>query len=763
MIFAVAAKVTILSGEYGFCMTDQDPTIPRTMPIPSNLGDGTRLEVTLKDNNTFTIPNEREILRLCLCLRKLKRLYFAGIEVNIQDVENRRIITIGRREHIFRTFNHSFVVTDQEALEERKNAMREVSPHQVITCYYPEKNELPEYQIYTGLPTKHKLRIPLAIDAPYVLTTSREEIATDSRQWNDLIRKEMYEAILEVIDELKAEKRSAVFRLLRFSHRISGQIHTYINDISDAEYINEFPFLDRIRNCRIIPTFDPEVFAAAADRNAFCYPDAVKMIFRNHSAINVKGFRPSSVIDVSNDEFGPILNALDIQDAEFRLILPVILQYAERNIANKEFRESLYKCLLESPDENKADLRKLALIPVYTKTPNEYQFVAWSEDSIFVKPGANYSGLDYDLLDEQLLTKADCEKIFGVNINEMNSEWERMRYNARLEKIIREKDMETIYSFLMQEFKSGALQKNDSIGTLLKYGSSIPKKNELDEIVDTELFISNQPKGYFPVDMIRRISVHPECKGFAKYIQCEELCAIHYEDLDYYEQLTDDDVETLLDDYFQNSEEILRKFYQDGYLPEELLDRYELSYLTTERVQDDEKYEYPYDPVVDRSQMIQHVTKLLQKPVKIVTTFVKRAVQKGQINNEEPFELRIHDAREGVMNIYAPEGSKRLCFCQMCRKVKSNFLIEVNCIESKPSYYFPQMRIALCLECSKRFESLRGNRPIREQFLESVTKTSVSNQGNVEIPIGKADTISFTGKHLAEIQEIMKRMPKSSE
>lgn len=761
MIFAVAARVAIMSGEHSFYMTDQEPTIPKFMPIPSNLGKGTRLEVTMKENNIFTIPNEKEILRLCLCLRKLRRLYFAGLEVNISDVKDRRIVTIGRREHIFRTFVHSFKVMDESALEERKNAMRQVSPQQQITCYYPEKNELSEYQIYTGLPTKHKLRIPLAVDAPFVLTTSREEIAIDNKLWNDVIRQEMYEAILEVIGDLKEEKRSAVLRLLRFSHRIYGQMHYYANDISDSEYINEYPFLDRIRNCRIIPTFNPNVFAAAADRNAFCYPEAVKMILRNYSVMNVKGFNPASVIDVSSEEFGSILNALDIQGAEFKLFLPIILQYAERNVTNKEFRKSLYECLVECPYEYQVDLRRLALIPVYERIPNSYEFIAWSEDSIFVKHGANYSSLDYHILNEEILSKADCEKIFGININEMNYEWERMRYNTRLEKVILEKDMESIYEFLMQEFKAGMLQSNDSLGTLLKYRSSLPKKNELGEVVDMELFVSNKPMGYFNVDLIQRITVHQECKGFAKYIQCEELSSIHYEDLDYYEQLTADDVETLQEGYFQNSEEILRKFYQDGYLSEELLDKYELNYLMTERVQDDDRYVFPSESVSDYSLLKRHVARLLQNPVKIVTAYIKRAVQKGQIGDEEAFDLKIQDAREGVLAIYAPEGSQRLCFCQMCRKVKSNFLMEVNCIESRPAYYYPQLRVALCLECSKRFENLRGNRSIREEFLGNISKAIVDNRGTIDIPIGKTDTISFTGKHLAEIQEIMKLTPKT--
>ena len=88
-------------------------------------------------------------------------------------------------------------------------------------------------------------------------------------------------------------------------------------------------------------------------------------------------------------------------------------------------------------------------------------------------------------------------------------------------------------------------------------------------------------------------------------------------------------------------------------------------------------------------------------------------------------------------------------------------MIEVNNIELLPNYYFPQMRIALCLDCSKNFEYLRANSNIRNAFIDSILQTSVGDQGTVSIPLGNEHTITFTAKHLAEIQEIIRQMPKN--
>lgn len=51
-----------------------------------------------------------------------------------------------------------------------------------------------------------------------------------------------------------------------------------------------------------------------------------------------------------------------------------------------------------------------------------------------------------------------ARKIVGVNINEINAEWERSRYNDELRDIIRGSDMAEIYSYLLREFARVLLQ-----------------------------------------------------------------------------------------------------------------------------------------------------------------------------------------------------------------------------------------------------------------------------------------------------------------
>ena len=74
----------------------------------------------------------------------------------------------------------------------------------------------------------------MVIDAPFVLTTSREEIETESSAWNNIVRRELYSAILDVINTLKEEERAKIFRFTRFVPRFQGNIRVYVNDISDC-------------------------------------------------------------------------------------------------------------------------------------------------------------------------------------------------------------------------------------------------------------------------------------------------------------------------------------------------------------------------------------------------------------------------------------------------------------------------------------------------------------------------------------------------
>lgn len=761
-IFAVASEVRIYSGDYNFSLSDQEPTIPKPITSPPEKVSGTKMEITLKKGNNAPDFTDKALLELCLCLRNLKQIVINGRRVNIEDSNDIRTIKVDRKTYQFKRFEHRFTVSNKEALAERENGSRLISPKQQIVCYVPEKNEQSDYPLYSGLPTKHKIKVPMIIDAPFELTTSREEIELGSILWNDAIRKEMFAAILNVIEELKHSQRARVLRFARFVPRRLGSETRYFNDISDADYINDFGYLSLLSKAELLPTFDFDVFATPMEKKATRFPRVANLLFANGEF----GYAiPAGIIDLPGTEYDPLMNALKYETAGFEKVLPILEQHAERNIQNEVFRDALYEYLQNVPSEYHSRVAKLAIIPVYGLSAGTTNYISWKEESIFVKKGANTSSDDYYILNESLLPKSSCERMLGVNINEMNKEWEQARYNEKLRTIIRGTDMEYIYQHLITEFSNGAFNKYNSIGLLLELKEYIPLKNQCNEITDTELFLCNQPEGYFPVDIIRQITIHQECARFAELLKCKDLSTIYYENIrncTYGAILTADDVETLMDEYFKNSDEILRGFYQDGLLTDELLSDYNLDYIVMGRSMTSyQQFAFPEDPVKNIQQLKAHIKKQLQAPILIVSEPVERTIQRGKKPDGSTFALDSKVARKKTLITYTPEDSRTHSFCQMCRRIKPYSLIEVNNIQTAPKYYFDQMRVSLCLECSKHFEALRSNGKIKDAFLASIMNTKISNQGTIDIPIGKEEKLTFTATHLAEIQEILKNTLKA--
>lgn len=765
-IFAIASKVTIHSGNYHFSLSDKEPTIPKVLNDATGKAlSGTRMEIDLKDGEALPTYKEKDILELCLCLRNLKKLTIGKHSVIINDTDDKRTIAIGNREYFFKRFIHNFTITDEVAIEERKNGSREISAEQQIVCYVPEfsveKNF--DFPLYCGLPTKHKIRIPMAIDAPFSLTTSREEIETEGSKWNDIIRSEMYVALMNLINSLKTDERSSVFRFLRFVPRFQGTVRVYVNDTFDNKYLNGYDLLGQLRTKEIIPTYNNEIFAVPIQHISFRFPEPAIYLFNKLSLTEYEGVKASAIIDINNSDYNSILNALACDDADFSIVFPIIFRYAERFIGYEGFRNALYDYLVDAPEEYLERIRDLKIIPVYGSEYDSTIYISWEENSIFVKPNSVRSGDNYYVLNEKLLPKSKCETIYSTNINEMSVEWEHNRYNARLKEIINDTDdIVSIYQYIITEYHAGRLAQNDSFDILR--ANHIPLKNALGQVTKNSLFICKQ-QGYFTTKLLMGITVNEECARLAKDLWYKSLSEIHYDDFYYDEQLTEDEVEELLDDpdhYFVNYEEILRGFYRDGLLSDELLQDYDLDYISIGSSNDyDFDYEFPGESVKDRKQLISHIRKLWSEPIKILSVKVERTVRKGQNKNGNTFDLNINDSRDGALKIYAPEERHDLCFCQMCRMVKYKQLIEVNNIELLPDYYFSQLRIALCLECSKRFEALRHNDSIRKIFIESIIDYDIYDESTVEIPIGNCNTITFTAKHLAEIQEILNQNPKN--
>ena len=762
-IFAVATSVQIHSGKYHFSLSAKAPTIPEILAQQNENVQGTRMEIAIKPDVQLSNYSEREILELCLCLRKLRKIRINNTVITIDDVDNTRTVTINKRPHTFRRFTHCFTV-DNDALKERENGLRNISETQNIVCYIPDKGVAKDYPLYCGLPTKHRIKIPLVIDAPFMLTTSREEIELGGYLWNNRIRAEMYASLLAIMDELKHDDRYKVLRFVRFVPRRQGTQTVYTNDISDCEYLNKYDFLSDVRASNLLPTFDKSIFVSAKGILAYRFPEAVNHLFASDFFGSVT---PKTALDIPRDEsYDSILNAIGCPEAPFSRAFPVLREYAGRFIGNDSFREKLYACLQNAPEEYQQSLRELPIIPVYSTSGDRTEYISWEDDILFVKKNCTKSEHNYYVLNERFLPKSVCEKIFGVNINEMNAEWERSRYNDGLRDIIRGSDMAEIYSYLLKEFAKDSFAKYQSQEILMGMKESIPLKNQLGKIVDTGIFICDEVTGYFQSNIILSISVHDECKKLAEYLKYPSLSSIHYQDIpSYVDILTGDDIDDFTADYFVNGEEILRNFYRDGKLSDDLVAEYGLEYIAMQPSQDDDYLEFPENPVHNFDKLKKHIQTLLHDPIKIIAVKVERTVHKGQNSKGDELGIDDRNIRNQTLAIYTPDGIHGRCFCQMCRKVKPYDLMEVNNIIATPKYFFPQTRVALCLECSKRFEAMRSANAQRskhggkDSFISAIKQTKIGSNGCVDVSIGKEST-RFTATHLAEIQEILRSMPK---
>jgi len=761
-IFHIASAVTITSGDICFQLTSSEPTIPRPVAVAESVL-GTRMEIILKSRESIPSYQDKDVVCLCLCLRKLRKLTIGQHSVLIDDSENQRTITVNNRPRTFRKYHYAFSVTDNETILERQSGIYKVLPQQDIYCYVPEKTMDLSYCIYSGLPTKHKLNIPMAIDAPFMLTTSRERIDLDSKKWNGLILHEMYKAIIQVMHASKTIDRIGVLRFVRYNRRGLRNNESFFNNLSDSDYINSISFVDMVRSEKILSTYDSNVYTTANSK-VFRFPLAVTRLLENEENIIRSTLDRAMIIDERTDaitskeqreHLDSALKALQIKDAPFRTYMTFLAEYAEDHMNDEEYRESLYSVLDEAPAEYRPTLREWQIIPVYDQYGST-QFVCWEEDRIYVKPGAKKKTDDFYILNESVLPKNRCEKILGVNINEMNLALERQKYNDKLIKLLHGRDMEQIYDYLIREFNEGNLKRNGSFGVLLQYRNLVPLKNGSGELVDTELFLCNQPD-YFPVKMIQDKIVHRECYHFAEELHCEQLCDVHYEEFEYDRPLTADDIECIRNDYFLHSEEILRGFYRNSCISDDLIREYGLGYLALTMYEDDvHSFSFPEESAGNRDKLRDHIAKLLQSQIRIESVQMPRWVKMGVKPNGERFELKTEDARNGALKRYSPDGTGRRCFCQICKKLKPSEFIEVNNIERDPKRYFPELRLSLCLECSKAYESRRNSPQYREKFLDDIKNTRIEDQTIIAVSMGETQ-ISFTGKHLAEIQEIIKQ------
>ena len=225
-VFGVAEEVEIHSNGFDFKLSDKMPTVPdKCEEIPDAVG--TIMKYKLKDKSVMKAFSEDRILHTCLCLRNIKVITINNVRMTIEDIGTKRIIKIydaGTIESLKKTYEferyvYKFDITDQAAIEERSSNQKTVSGHQYLVCYIPPREYKTEKNtLYSGLPVPMvDCNIPLIIDAPFELTTSRDDVL--ECKWNDYVRNAIYKAVADLMESKKQVLKLDVLRFVGYQNQ----------------------------------------------------------------------------------------------------------------------------------------------------------------------------------------------------------------------------------------------------------------------------------------------------------------------------------------------------------------------------------------------------------------------------------------------------------------------------------------------------------------------------------------------------------------
>lgn len=758
-VFAVANTVSIFSGDFAFELSASEPTIPKLLDKKPECSNGTTMIFRLKEEIAPDFFTEEKVLRLCLCLRKLRHLKLDKFDVSIQDEDGIRYITINNNIYKYKTIAYDFVVDDEQALSERRGLNKEISEEQTIKFYIPteKKAAVNNLYLYSGLPTGIQTNIPLIIDAPFELDTARNDVLKN--EWNSYITDKLYECLKETVVSLTETEGIDVLRFIN----VKRENNVSSIDLFSNSKLNKSDFLAELKSVKILPTWKQGYFACATQYELYRVPKWLNYVLENGGEV---GQDLSTLLKYRGDKYDGVLNALGVKNLPLEKAVRLLKNCCTEFIQDKDFSKHLYSYFeehIDSMDMVRQLLKDMQIIPVKGKREGNTEYRSWNECNtesglnLFVNDLVMVSDDGYWILRTDSLKKDICEKIFGRNINELTDDFKRIIYEKELiNKIKSGLNSQQLYEYLLNEFTNNYKLLSQCQDSLYRYRESIPLKNQLGEIKRGKIYISRIDGSYYYGKLFPSHLVHKQCERLAKFIGCKDISTVHFDDLDVLQPLTRDDVETLQDETIGiiNSDEIISRCIERGLISLDLIAEYGLGAYSPVNI---DYYEDVFNqPIDNRQRFYENIRERINNPSLIIVKTEEREVQFYRIKDKD-YPLNYSERRDYIMRKYTLSSKKDYCVCQMCKKAKKINYIEVNNLELLPKYYWVECGVSLCLECSKRFEELRENRSIRDRFYKKILETDVNVDKPIEIPITDSETITFKQTHLAEIQEILKK------
>ncbi len=741
-VFGVAESVEIHSNDFDFRLTDKMPTVPeKCEPLKDGRRFGTTLVFKMKADVRSALKEDK-ILRLCLCLRNLKQINIQGVRVHILDSENIRTVSIGDKKYHFEKFTYDFTVTDTEAIEERTANQRTVSREQSIYCYLPKDYKTEKYSLYVGLPTTVECNIPIIMDAPFELTTSRDNVI--QCRWNEIIRDAIYDALIELMMQKRDELRIDVFKYVKF---VTQEGNASYQTFSEP-YLNYFDWEEAIETAEIMPVLNAKEFVSIDSEQCLVVPDVIALVSKK---IDIADYYDGVIVDTYHkSQYISLLESLGCERSSVDDDLACIQNVASDMINDEKFRETLYGYLTHSNTQTKLrdgwlydQVKELPIFPIRTRSGVKY--VPFSSN-IYTHESKK-SDNDFLILETKIMELETLESILGrtERVNELLPEVYEARYQNNLVEYIEDdaKSNKEKALYILNEYQNNNANFQRCQFTLKGMLGEIPMEMISGNYQPGNKFI-NEKELIFNGTTIKEFIVSDSFKDLAEYLGCTDVLDIHYDDIDLdLDSISDEDIEDFQSEFTYYAE-ILEGFIRDDIISEEQIEKFNLEYLTASDDDDDDFEDFPGREVINLHRLREHIRDQFR-------TNPNPYVNVPRIVREPKYHV---DKEAYTLAMYASEYNPQKCFCQMCQKRVPKTYIERNDIQRLPKYGWEQMYLSLCLSCSKDYILLRNNNSVWEKFIRNILDADIDDEENIEVEIGNR-TLVFTATHLAEIQTIL--------
>lgn len=678
-VFGVAESVEIHSNGFDFVLNDKTPTVPdKCGALEEGQAKGTTLVFKMKQDISQALKEDK-ILRLCLCLRNLKQINIQGKSVQISDTETERVVSIGDKTYHFEKFTYDFEITDEEAIEERSINQRVVGSEQSIYCYIPKDFKTEKYYLYVGLPTLIECNVPLIIDAPFELTTSRDNVIECC--WNEYVREAIYDAIFELMETKKADARIDVLRYVKFTSQ-NGKF-SYGN--FSEPYLNRFDWTSNLKKAKILPVLNLNKFVSTNYKCCLIVPEVIAYISKKMDIEN--DFNGVIVDTYKKTQYIPLLEIIGCRRSDIIKDLDCIMKAADEMILDEKFREILYAYLLLPATQHKIDAKnlyeKVKQLPIFPiRTEHGVEYVPYSKN-LYIHD-SKVSDNDFKILETKILKYESAEAIIGYKgrINELTQDAYEARYQNNLIMFIksnRDVDVKEKAIFILNEFKNNfpnLIRYHDTLQITLKgMLSEIPMEFISGNYHTGNKFI-NKKNVIFSGEVIKDLVVSDAFVSFASYLKCTDILEIHYDNIDVQlESISDADIEDFQNE-FKFGMEILEGLIRDGIISDEQIEKFNLQYLISTS-DDDDKYEnFPGREVTNLQKLRKHVRDMFNNSP-------NPYVEKKRVVCEPQSPV---DKEAYTIAMYGSEYSEHKCFCQMCQKIVPKTHIERNDVQKQPKY-----------------------------------------------------------------------------